>query len=249
MAKPIALVTGGARGIGRATVVRLAEAGYDVCINFRGNGEAAERTLGEVEAAGGSGWPIQADVSSEASVMAMFDAIDARDGVLRVLVNNAGIVFPQADLTDISARRMHLMLATNVIGSMLCAREAVRRMSRLFGGDGGAIVNVSSVASRTGSANEYVDYAASKGAIDTFTMGLAREQAAHGIRVNAVRPGIIETDIHADGGEAGRPARMAPSLPMRRAGTPDEVAAAIVWLSSDQADYVNGAILDVSGGC
>jgi NAD(P)-dependent dehydrogenase (short-subunit alcohol dehydrogenase family) len=246
--RPIAVVTGAGRGIGRATALELAAAGYDVCINYRGRHDAAGQTLDEILAAGGSGWLSQADVSCESSVMTMFEAVDARQGVLKALVNNAGIVFPQSGLTGMSADRMRQVMNINVIGSMLCAREAVRRMSRRLGGAGGGIVNVSSVASRLGAPNEYLDYAASKGAIDAFTIGLAAEEAPHGIRVNAVRPGIIETDIHGDAGEPGRPARVAPSLPMRRAGTAREVAMAIAWLLSDQAAYVHGAILDVSGG-
>lgn len=241
-------MTGGGRGIGRATSILLGRAGYDVCINFRGNREAAENTLDAVESAGGCGWLEQADVAVESEVISMFESVDGRGGVLRALVNNAGILFKQSTLTGISADRMARVFAANVVGSMVCAREAVKRMSGRFGGAGGAIVNVSSAASRIGSPNEYVDYAASKGAIDTFTLGLAVEEAPHGIRVNAVRPGIIDTEIHAEGGEPGRAARVGAALPMQRAGTAMEVAAAIAWLISDQASYVNGTLLDVAGG-
>jgi NAD(P)-dependent dehydrogenase (short-subunit alcohol dehydrogenase family) len=178
----------------------------------------------------------------------MFAAVDARPGALRALVNNAGILFPQTTLDGISAERMSRTLAVNVVGTMLCAREAVARMSRRFGGEGGAIVNVSSAASRIGSPGEYVDYAASKGAVDSFTLGLAREQAPHGVRVNAVRPGIVDTGIHTDGGEPDRVKRVGPGLPMRRAGAPIEIARAIAWLVSDEASYVTGTLMDVAGG-
>ncbi|KAA3625863.1 MAG: SDR family NAD(P)-dependent oxidoreductase [Proteobacteria bacterium] len=243
----MALVTGGSRGIGKATSVLLGRAGFDVCINYRRGHDTAAEALRAVEADGGRGWLFQADVSQESEVLSMFEAIDARDGPLRALVNNAGVLDSQTSLTGITVERINRVFATNVVGAMVCAREAVRRMSGRFGGAGGAIVNVSSVASRYGAPHEYVDYAASKGAIDTFTLGLAVEEAPHGIRVNAVRPGIIDTDIHADGGEPGRVERLSRSLPMQRGGTAEEVAAAIVWLLSDEASYVNGTLLDVAG--
>lgn len=247
-ALPVALVTGGGRGIGRATAVRLARAGYDVCINCRGDIDAARETLAMIEAAGCSGWVVTADVSDEAAVLSMFAGIDARGGPLGALVNNAGVLFAQSTLTEMSAARMQRVFAVNVIGSLLCAREAVRRMSTRRGGGGGVVINVSSAAARLGSPDEYIDYAASKGAIDTFTLGLAKEEGPYGIRVNAVRPGLIETTIHADGGEPERVARLAPDVPMRRGGSAEEVAATIAWLISDEASYVNGALLDVTGG-
>ncbi len=243
----VALVTGGGRGIGAAVARRLAGAGYDVGINYRRDEAAANAVLEDIVAGGGRGFLVSADVADEASVASMFAAVDAR-GVLAALVNNAGIIMAQTTFDAVSLERMQRVFAVNVFGAMLCAREAVKRMSRRFGGAGGAIVNVSSAAARWGSPGEYIDYAASKGAIDTFTRGLAVEEAPHGVRVNAVRPGIIETEIHADGGEPGRVARLGPTLPMRRGGTADEVAAAVAWLISDEASYVTGAFIDAAGG-
>ena len=243
----VALVTGGSRGIGAVTARLLADRGWDVCVSYQSDAEAAEQVVQECIKTGRQAMAVQADVAKEADVMALYHHVDDVVGPLDVLVNNAGIVAPASRLDEMTADRMERMLAVNTLGSMLCAREAVRRMSNRHGGAGGSIVNVSSAASRLGSPNQYVDYAASKGAIDTLTIGLAREVADEGIRVNAVRPGIIETDIHASGGDPDRPARLGPNLPMRRVGRPDEVAAAIVWLCSAEASYVTGAILDVSG--
>ncbi len=254
---PIALVTGASRGIGAAAAIACARAGYDVAVNYARDAVAAGTVVDAVRALGQRALAVQADVSQEADVLRLFAAVDAELGVLSALVNNAGVVDVASRVDAMSAERLARMFGVNVIGSMLCAREAVRRMSTLHGGGpwaaaggqhGGAIVNISSAAARLGSPGQYVDYAAAKGAIDTFTLGLAREVAAEGIRVNAIRPGIIATDIHASGGEPDRAERLAPQVPMRRAGSADEVAAAIVWLLSDAASYTTGAILDVSGG-
>lgn len=241
----ILLVTGASRGIGAATARLAAQRGYAVCINYRQDAAAAEAVAAGIIDAGGDAVAIRADVSEEADVLRLYDAIDARYGRLDALVNNAGILERQTGIEGIDADRALRIMKTNVIGPMLCAREAVKRMSRR---QGGAIVNVSSAAARTGSPGEYVDYAASKGAIDTFTRGLALEVATQGIRVNAVRPGFIRTDMHADGGEPGRVARTAPSIPMRRGGEPEEVAEAILWLLSDAASFTTGSCLDVAGG-
>lgn len=241
----ILLVTDASRGIGAATARLAAQRGYAVCINYRQDAAAAEAVAAGIIDAGGDAVAIRADVSEEADVLRLYDAIDARYGRLDALVNNAGILERQTGIEGIDADRALRIMKTNVIGPMLCAREAVKRMSRRRGG---AIVNVSSAAARTGSPGEYVDYAASKGAIDTFTRGLALEVATQGIRVNAVRPGFIHTDMHADGGEPGRVARMAPSIPMRRGGEPEEVAEAILWLLSDAASFTTGSCLDVAGG-
>ncbi len=245
---PIVLVTGGSRGIGAATALQCARAGYDVAVNYARDAAAAEAVAGAVRALGRRAIAIGADVAQEADVLAMFAAVDGQLGPLSALVNNAGVVDVAARVDELSLQRLTRMFAINVIGSILCAREAVRRMSTLHGGRGGAIVNLSSVAARLGAPGQYVDYAAAKGAIDTFTLGLAREVATEGIRVNAVRPGIIETDIHASGGQPDRAAQMAPAVPMRRAGSADEVAAAILWLLSDAASYATGTIVDVTGG-
>ena len=249
---PVLLVTGGSRGIGAATAVLAAQRGWDVAVNYTRDEAAAQAVAGRVRAAGRRALVVQADVAIEAAVLAMFSRIDAELGPLTGLVNNAGVVDVAARIDGGTVERWQRMFSVNVIGSMLCAREAVRRMStlnRLGGhGTGGSIVNLSSAAARLGSAGQYVDYAAAKGAIDVFTLGLAREVATEGIRVNAVRPGIIETDIHASGGEPDRAARMAPGVPMQRAGTAQECAAAIVWLLSDAASYTTGSVLDVTGG-
>ena len=246
------LITGGSRGIGAATALRAAREGWDVIVNFHRDGAAAQAVVTQVQALGRRAMAVQADVANEAQVMAMFGQVDAAVQAgwapLRGLVNNAGIVDVAARVDAMSAQRMQRVFAVNVLGSMLCARETVRRCSSAHGGADGAIVNVSSAAARLGSPGQYVDYAAAKGAIDAFTLGLAREVAAEGIRVNAVRPGIIDTDIHASGGQPDRAERLAPQVPMQRAGTADEVAAAICWLLGDASPYTTGAIVDVSGG-
>jgi len=244
----ILLVTGGSRGIGAATVCLAAQRGWDVAVNFTRDAAAAQSVVDQVRAAGRRGIAVQADVADEAAVVAMFDVVDRELGPLAGLVNNAGIVDVASRVDAMDAARLQRMFAVNVIGSMLCAREAVRRMSTRAGGAGGGIVNLSSAAARLGAPGQYVDYAAAKAAIDIFTLGLAREVAAEGIRVNAVRPGIIDTDIHASGGQPDRARQMAQAVPMQRAGTTEEVAAAIVWLLSEDAGYTTGAVLDVTGG-
>lgn len=243
----LALVTGGSRGIGRATALLLAQAGYRVAINYRQRAAEAAQVVAEIEAQGGRAFAVQADIAEEAQVVRMFEELD-RHGTLRVLVNNAGILFTQCRVEALTAERIQRVFATNVTGSFICCREAVKRMSTQHGGQGGAIVNVSSAAARTGSPNEYVDYAASKGAMDTLTKGLSLEVATQGIRVNGVRPGPIYTDMHADGGEPGRVDRVASGIPMGRGGQPDEIAQAIVWLASEAASYVTGTIIDAAGG-
>jgi NAD(P)-dependent dehydrogenase (short-subunit alcohol dehydrogenase family) len=248
MGNRIVLVTGGSRGIGAATALQCAQAGYDVAVNYTRDAASAEQVAAQVRALGRRAITIGADVSREADVLAMFARVDADLGPLTALVNNAGVVDVAARVDEMSIARLARMFGINVIGSMLCAREAVRRMSTKRGGEGGAIVNLSSVAARLGGPGQYVDYAAAKGAIDTFTLGLAREVATEGIRVNAVRPGIIETEIHASGGQPDRVAQISPQVPMQRAGSADEVAHAIVWLLSDAASYATGALIDVSGG-
>jgi NAD(P)-dependent dehydrogenase (short-subunit alcohol dehydrogenase family) len=246
--KPILLVTGGSRGIGAATARLAAARGYAVCLSYRSQAAAAAAVVADIERGGGEAIAVEADVAQEADVLRLFATVDARLGRLTALVNNAGILERQTTLAHIDAARLQRVLATNVIGSFLCAREAVRRMSTKLGGAGGAIVNVSSMAAKLGSPGEYVDYAASKGAIDSLTIGLAKEVAAEGIRVNAVRPGVIYTDIHASGGEPGRVDRVKGAVPMQRGGRPEEVAWAILWLASDEASYSTGAFIDVSGG-
>ena len=242
------LVTGGGRGIG-ASVCRLAaEAGYRVAVNYASNETAATTLVKAIEAKGGEAFAIKADVGSEADVLAMFAAVDSRFGRLDALVNNAGVVDRKARVDEMSLARLERMMRINVIGSLLCAREAVKRMSTKHGGKGGAIVNVSSIAAVLGGPGEYVDYAASKGAIDTFTVGLSREVATEGIRVNAVRPGIIDTEIHASGGQPDRIAAMRDFVPMKREGTADEIAKTILWLLSNEASYITGALLNASGG-
>ncbi|MDQ4430493.1 MAG: SDR family oxidoreductase [Yokenella regensburgei] len=239
----IALVTGASRGIGKATACALAQEGYTVAVNFHHNSAAANEVVALIEAAGGKALAIQADISDEAQVVRMFAIIDETGEPLTALVNNAGILFTQSRVEGLTAERINRVLATNVTGYFLCCREAVKRMA-----PGGAIVNVSSAAARLGSPGEYVDYAASKGAVDTLTTGLSLEVAAQGIRVNGVRPGFIYTEMHADGGEAGRVDRVSASLPMQRGGQPEEVAQAILWLLSDKASYVTGSFIDLAGG-
>lgn len=248
MNQQVLLVTGGGRGIGAATALLAARRGYAVAVNYASNSLAADETVRAIRAVGGKAIAVQADVGDETQVMAMFEQVDARLGRLTALVNSAGVVDVRARVDEMSAARLERMFRINVVGSFVCAREAVRRMSTRHGGTGGAIVNLSSAASRLGSPEQYVDYAASKGAIDTFTLGLAKEVADEGIRVNAVRPGLIETEIHASGGMPERAAQLAPSVPMKRTGSAEEVANAIVWLLSDEASYTTMALLDVSGG-
>jgi len=242
------LVTGGGRGIGAATARLAAAAGWAVVVNYRERADDAERLCEEIARDGGRALPLRADVSDDAEVVALFAEIDAALGPVHGLVNNAGIVAPAMRVDALEADRIRRVLEVNVLGPFLCAREAIRRMSTRSGGRGGVIVNVSSAAARHGSPNEYVDYAASKGALDTFTIGLAKEVAEEGIRVACIRAAIIETEIHASGGDPGRIERLAHLIPMKRAGRPDEIARAIVWLLSEEASYVTGTILDVSGG-
>jgi len=244
----VALVTGGSRGIGAATARLLASRGYAVCVNYVARQDAADAVVSAIRDAGGEAVAVQADVGVEADVERLFATCDAELGAVAALVNNAGTLERQMRVETMDAARLLRVFTANVVGSFLCAREAVRRMSTARGGAGGAIVNVSSAASRLGSAGEYVDYAAAKGAIDTFTIGLAQEVAQEGIRVNAVRPGFIYTDIHALGGEPGRVDRVKAVVPMRRGGTAGEVAHAIAWLLSDEASFTTGAFLDVAGG-
>lgn len=241
------LITGAGRGIGAATAVLLAERGYDVCLTYREQQETADAVVAQCVRSGVRASSVRGDVSREADILDAFE-VAAQLGTLTALVNNAGMVAPQSRVRDMTLARIEHVFAVNVIGSFLCAREAVRRMSTRHGGAGGAIVNVSSRAAVLGSPGEYVDYAASKGALDTLTTGLAREVADEGIRVNAVRPGLIDTDIHASGGEPGRVQRVASTVPMGRGGRADEVATAIAWLLSSEASYVTGTFLDVGGG-
>ena len=246
--KKILLVTGAGRGIGAATAKLAARRGYAVCVNYLQDRQAALDVVGDIEREGGRAIAIAADVSVEADVLRLYESIDRELGKVTALVNNAGILEGQGRVETMEAARLQRVFATNVIGSFLCAREAVKRMSQASGGTGGSIVNVSSVAARTGSPNEYVDYAASKGAIDSFTRGLAAEVAGQGIRVNAVRPGFIYTGMHASGGEPDRVERVKAFVPLGRGGQTEEVAYAILWLLSDEASYTTGAFVDVAGG-
>jgi NAD(P)-dependent dehydrogenase (short-subunit alcohol dehydrogenase family) len=241
-------ITGASRGIGAATARHVAGQGHDVAIGFRTEAAAAEQVAADCREFGVRALIVPGDIASESDIMTMFETLDVELAPLTGFVNNAGVVEPQARLESFTAERLRRVVDVNVIGAILCAREAVRRMSTGRGGSGGSIVNVSSATSRLGSPNEYVDYAATKGAIDTMTIGLAREVGPEGIRVNAVRPGIIHTDIHARGGDPGRVDRLAPGIPIGRGGGPDEVAALIAWLLSEEASYVSGALIDVSGG-
>jgi NAD(P)-dependent dehydrogenase (short-subunit alcohol dehydrogenase family) len=244
----VLLVTGGSRGIGAASALLAARQGWAVAVNYASNSLAADEVVRSIRADGGNAITVQADVADEAQVLRMFDKVDAKLGRLTGLVNNAGVVDVTARVDEMSLARWRRMFDINVMGTMLCAREAVRRMSTRHGGEGGAIVNLSSAASRLGSPGQYVDYAAAKGAVDAFTIGLAREVAAEGIRVNAVRPGLIETEIHASGGLPDRVNQLKHLVPMQRGGTADEVAQAIVWLLSPAASYTTMSLLDVSGG-
>ena len=244
----LVLITGGSRGIGAATALLAARQGYTVAVNYSANSLAADEVVRQIRQSGGQAMAVQADVALEAQVVTMFEKINAKFGPLSALVNNAGVVDQTTRIDAITLERLQRLFAVNVFGSFLCAREAVKRMSTRYGGTGGAIVNVSSAAARLGSPGQYVDYAAAKGAIDTFTLGLAKEVASEGIRVNAVRPGLIDTDIHASGGLPQRAKTLAPEVPMQRAGTAEEVAEAIVWLLGDQASYATGALLDIAGG-
>jgi NAD(P)-dependent dehydrogenase (short-subunit alcohol dehydrogenase family) len=242
------LITGAGRGIGRAIALEAAARGWRVGVNYRSDATAAHDTVARIEAAGGVAFALQADVAREDEVVAMFETFGQTLGPLDALVNNAGIVAPSVQLADMSYARLRQMFDTNILGAFLCAREAVRRMARSRGGRGGAIVNLSSAAARLGSPNEYIDYASSKGAIDTMTLGLAKELGPDGVRVNAVRPGLIDTEIHASGGQPDRAARLGAATPLGRAGRADEIAGAVLWLLSDEASYVTGALLDVAGG-
>ncbi len=244
----VILITGASRGIGAATAILAAERGYRVAVNYLSNQQAAEIVVNTILEAGGTAVAIQADVSKEAEILRLFNETERLLGPIDALVNNAGILETQARVEELDAARLERIFAANVIGCFICCREAVKRMSLRHGGKGGAIVNVSSMASKHGSPDEYVDYAASKGAVDTLTMGLGKEVAAEGIRVNAVRPGVIYTDIHASGGEPGRVDRVKDSLPMKRGGQPEEVAKAILWLLSDEASFTTGSFIDTSGG-
>jgi NAD(P)-dependent dehydrogenase (short-subunit alcohol dehydrogenase family) len=242
------LITGASRGIGAATALLAARQGYAVAVNYAANSLAADEVVRQIRQGGGSAITVQADVADEAQVLAMFEKVDAKLGRLTALVNNAGVVDRTERVDGMSVARLKRMFDINVIGTMVCAREAVKRMSTRYGGAGGAIVNVSSVAARLGAPGQYVDYAAAKGAVDTFTIGLAKEVAGEGIRVNAVRPGIIDTDIHASGGLPDRARDLAPQVPMLRPGTAEEVAQSIVWLMGSESSYTTGALLDIAGG-
>lgn len=244
----VMLITGASRGIGAATARLAAAEGYALCLNFHHRADAAQQLLEELKSTGTQAIAVAADVADETQVARLFATIDEQFGRLDVLINNAGMLERQMRLDEMDAARLIRVFAVNVTGSFLCAREAVKRMSTRYGGKGGSIVNVSSIAAKLGAPNEYIDYAAAKGAIDSMTLGLAKEVAAEGIRVNAVRPGVIRTEIHASGGEPGRVERVKASVPMGRGGEAEEVAEAILWLAGEKASYTSGALLDVSGG-
>ena len=244
----VLIVTGGSRGIGAATARIAGRSGYAVCVNFLKNKAAAKQIVDKINADGGHAIAVGADISKEEEVLELFSTVDDSLGKISALVNNAGILESQMRIEDMDEKRLNRVFLTNITGSILCAREAVKRMSIKNGGNGGTIVNLSSAAARLGSPGEYIDYAASKGAIDTFTRGLAQEVAEDGIRVNAVRPGVIETDIHASGGEPGRVERIKDTIPLKRGGKPEEVAKAIMWLLSSESSYTTGSLLEVSGG-
>ncbi|SFT42473.1 MULTISPECIES: SDR family oxidoreductase [Pseudomonas] len=248
MHSKVMLITGASRGIGAATARLAAARGYAVCINYRQQQDAATQLVAEIRADGGEAFAIQADISDENQVAELFKQFDQQFSRLDVLVNNAGMLESQSRLEAIDGARLQRVFAANVYGSFYCARQAIQRMSTRRGGNGGAIINLSSIAAKLGAPEEYIDYAAAKGAIDSMTVGLAKELAADGIRVNAVRPGVIDTEIHASGGEPGRVERVSKSIPMQRGGQPEEIAEAILWLASDAASYTSGALLDVAGG-
>jgi len=246
--KKVILITGGGRGIGAATSLLAAQAGYHVAVNYRVNQDAANEVVSKIKEIGGTAIAVRADVAIEEDVVRMFREVDEKLGSLTALVNNAGILQKQCKVIDLDGPRLQRIFAANSIGPILCSREAIKRMSRSNGGNGGAIVNISSTAIKHGGAFEYADYAASKGAVEVFTLGLAKEVAPEGIRVNAVRPGSVYTEIHTDGGEPGRVDRIKDGIPLKRGGQPEEIAKAVLWLISDEASYCAGSILDVSGG-
>ncbi len=248
MTQPIMLVTGGSRGIGAATALIAASRGWRVALTYQSNAAAADEVVNQIRAAGGTAIAMQADVGVEADVLRVFKAVDEQLGTLSVLINNAGMLEQQSRLDQMELDRWQRVFSANVFGSFLCAKQAVLRMSTRHGGKGGSIVNVSSAAARLGSPNEFIDYASAKGAVDSMTLGLSKEVAAEGIRVNAIRPGLIYTDIHSLAGEPGRVDRAKAGVPMQRGGTAEEVAEAIVWLASEQASYVTGVLMDVTGG-
>lgn len=248
MKEKVVLITGGSRGVGAETAILAAKKGWDVCLSYRNRESDAADVVSEVERCGRRALSLRADIGSEEDVISLFENIDDKFGKLDALVNNAGIITPQSPLAEMSIARLQNIFNINVVGSFICAREAIKRMSISHGGKGGAIVNLSSAAARIGSPNEFIDYAASKGAIDTMTLGLSKEVAEDGIRVNAVRPGLIETELHGDAGDINRPEKLKQFIPMKRAGSAGEVANSIVWLMSEEASYVNGALLDVAGG-
>ncbi len=248
MEQKVVLITGGSRGIGAETAILAASKGWHVCISYKSKKEEAMNVVRHIERDGGRALAVQADIRLEGDIVRLFQETDNNFGRLDALVNNAGIVAKQSKLIDMDAARIQNILNVNVLGSFLCSREAIKRMSKEQGGKGGIIVNLSSAAARIGSPNDFIDYAASKGAIDSMTLGLSKEVAEEGIRVNAVRPGLIETEIHADAGDINRPEKLKEFIPMKRAGSAQEVAQSIVWLISSEASYVNGALLDVTGG-
>ena len=248
MKDKVVLITGGSRGIGASTAILAAKKGWNVCITYKNRSSEAGSVVSEIEKLGKRCLSIRADIGIEEDIISLFEKIFSEFGRLDALVNNAGIITHQSTLIDMSASRLNEVFNINVVGSFLCAREALKRMSISRGGQGGAIVNLSSAAARIGSPNEFIDYAASKGAIDTMTLGLSKEVAEDGVRVNAVRPGLIETELHGDAGDINRPDKLKKFIPMKRSGSADEVASSIVWLMSDEASYVNGALLDVAGG-
>ncbi len=248
MTQPIMLVTGGSRGIGAATALIAASRGWRIALSYQSNAAAADEVVGKIRAAGGTAIAVQADVGVEADVLRLFRTVDEQLGTLSVLINNAGMLEQQTRLDQMELDRWQRVFSANVFGSFLCAKQAVLRMSTKYGGQGGSIVNVSSAAARLGSPNEFIDYASAKGAVDSMTLGLSKEVAAEGIRVNAIRPGLIYTDIHSLAGEPGRVDRAKAGVPMQRGGTAEEVAEAIVWLASEHASYVTGVLMDVTGG-